>query len=104
MYAERTARHLPFHPPAPPAHAMRASLRSQLHELAQLLSGPIEDRAALRASVQDVQRAMLHSGTYHGLLALLLRNMLVDLAGAPGRFDAAYFAQQLGRVAEEMAG
>jgi hypothetical protein len=95
MYAERTA--------APPAAAF-AALRSHLGELSDLLgANPAEERALLRARIQEAQRAMRNAGVDHGLLALLLRNMLVDLAKSPGRFDAGYFAGQLNSVAARIA-
>lgn len=89
--------------PAVPAGAARAALRAQLAELAAMLeASPAEDRAALRERVRDAQRGMRGAGVDDALLALLLRNMLVDLAKTPGRFDAAYFADQLSRVAERL--
>lgn len=95
MYAERTA--------APPAAAV-AALRTHLGELADLLEEkPVEESAVLRARIKEAQRAMRNAGVDHGLLALLLRNMLVDLAKSQNRFDADYFAAQLSSVAARIA-
>lgn len=86
-----------------PPGAARAVLRAQLTQLADSLSAsPAEDRAVMRASIQEAQASMRGAGADDALLALLLRNMLVDLAKSSGRFDAAYFAEQLARVADRL--
>lgn len=99
MYAEPTA------PRATPvaANASRAALRACLAELAELLAAAAEERALLRAKIQEAQRAMRNAGADDGLLALLLRNMLVDLTKTPGRFDAAYFTQQLSGIISRLS-
>lgn len=104
MYANHAeARTAGRRPTSPPAGAAKAALGAHLGELAEMLAAnPAADRSALRTKIQEAQRSMRGVGADDGLLALLLRNMLIDLAKAPGRFEATYFAEQLTRVVDRL--
>jgi hypothetical protein len=47
---------------------------------------------------------LLHQASLldHGLLSLVLHNMVRDLAGAAGQFEATYYAHQLAAAAEQI--
>ena len=82
---------------------VRLKLAARLHDMCELLgSHPRADIARIREVLQEIR--MLHQASLldHGLLALVLHNMVRDLAGAAGQFEASYYAHQLGAAAEQI--
>lgn len=96
MYGQRLDT-LPGRPSSlAPAGSALTGLRVQLEQLQEFLNvNPLQERRVLRAQIRDAQRAMFMAGADGGVIALVLRNMLCDLARGPGHFDSRYFSRQL---------
>jgi len=82
---------------------LRLKLVSGLYEMCELLgSHPRADLVKIRAALHEL-RGLHHASLIdHGLLALVLHNMVRDLAGTAGQFEASYYAHQLAVVAEQV--
>ena len=79
-------------------------LVSRLYEMCELLgSHPRADLAKIRVVLQDVRVLHQASRIDHGLLALVLHNMVRDLAGPAGQFEATYYAHRLYTIAEQVS-
>ena len=82
---------------------LRLKLVSGLYEMCELLgSHPRADLVKIRQALHEVRGLHQASAIDHGLLALVLHNMVRDLAGAAGQFEANYYARQLSMVAEQV--
>lgn len=82
---------------------VRLKLVARLLDMCELLgSHPRAEIARIREVLQEIR--MLHQASLldHGLLALVLHNMVRDLAGAAGQFEASYYAHQLAAAAEQI--
>ena len=83
--------------------AVRQGLVARLNEMCELLgSHPRAELAKIREVLHEVRSLHQASAIDHGLLALVLHNMVRDLAGAAGQFEANYYARQLSVVAEQV--
>jgi hypothetical protein len=82
---------------------LRLKLVARLYEMCELLgSHPRAERGQIREVLQDIRRLHQASLIDHGLLALVLHNMLRDLSGTAGQFEATYYAHQLAATAEQI--
>jgi hypothetical protein len=82
---------------------VRLKLVARLYEMCELLgSHPRAELARIREVLHDIR--LLHQASLadHALLALVLRNMVRDLSGAAGQFEATYYAQQLQAAADQI--
>ena len=83
--------------------ALRRGLVARLHDLCELLgSHPRADLAKIREVLHEVRSLHQASAVDHGLLALVLHNMVRDLAGTAGQFEASYYSRQLSAVIEQV--
>lgn len=81
---------------------LRLKLVSRLQDMSELLAThPRADLAKIREVLLEVRSLHQASLMDHGLLALVLHNMVRDLAGKGGQFEATYYAQQLASLLEE---
>ena len=82
---------------------LRLRLVSRLYEMCELLgSHPRADLAKIREVLHDARSLHQASAMDHGLLALVLHNMVRDLAGKGAHFEATYYAHQLAAVVEQV--
>jgi hypothetical protein len=82
---------------------VRLKLVARLYELADLLNAhPRADLPVLREVLHDVRALYQGSRIDHGLLSLVLRNMVRDLSGAAAQFEATYYAKQLIAAADQI--
>lgn len=81
----------------------RQGLVVRLRDLSELLgSQPRAELGKIRAVVREARALHQASGIDHGLLALVLHNMVRDLAGAGAQFEASYYARQLSVVIDQV--
>ena len=81
----------------------RLKLVARLQEMCELLgSHPRADIARIRQVLQEIRLIHQASLMDHGLLSLVLHNMVRDLAGAAGQFEATYYAHQLAAAADQI--
>jgi hypothetical protein len=82
---------------------VRLKLVARLHEMCELLgSHPRAEIARIREVLQDIRLLHQASSLDQGVLSLVLHNMVRDLAGAAGQFEATYYAHQLSAAAEQI--
>ena len=82
---------------------VRLKLVTRLCDMCELLgSHPRGELGKIREVLHEIRGLHQASGIDHGLLALVLHNMVRDLAGTAGQFEATYYAHQLAVVAEQV--
>jgi hypothetical protein len=82
---------------------VRLKLVARLHDMCELLgSHPRAEIARIREALHEIR--LLHQASHldHGVLSLVLHNMVRDLAGAAGQFEATYYAHKLAAAAEQL--
>ena len=82
---------------------LRLRLVARLCEMCDLLgSHPRAELPKIREALHEVRALHQASLMDHGLLALVLHNMVRDLAGTAGQFEATYYAHQLAAVVAQV--
>lgn len=83
---------------------LRLRLVSRLYEMVDTLAvAPEPDLSAVRDGVYELRALHQSSKIENGLLSLVLRNMIRDLAAPSTDFDALYYARQLTSAADLLA-
>jgi hypothetical protein len=75
--------------PGPP------TLRGQLYLLSDLLASPHADVRAVREAAQEALALYQQDRKEHGMVSLLLRNLLSDAARGRDALDRSYYARQI---------
>jgi hypothetical protein len=83
--------------------ATRQKLVSRVYEMCELLgSHPRAELARIREVLREIRALHQASRIDHGLLSLVLHNMVRDLSGTGGQFEATYYAHQLQAAADQI--